>query len=221
MDREAIGRLLEQEIPAERFCCTAGGERRVSVEVEAGDVKSAARALRQGEATRFVTLAAVDAGEDIGLVYSLTVGGAVVCVRTVVPKEASQIESITEVFPGAEMIEKEVSELFGVEFVGHPRQKNLVLPDGWAPGKPPLRQPLVGDVLPQARLTVENLLRDAASVRVSPSSVTRREQAGLPKRPPLASGSEASMQEFIEMVLRTGFDKRAGYDWKTKRLRYR
>jgi hypothetical protein len=29
------------------------------------------------------------------------------------------------------------------------------------------------------------------------------------------------MKEFIDLVMRTGFDKRAGYDWEKRRLRYR
>ncbi len=221
MDLDAIGRLLEREIPRDRFRCVAEGERRVSVEVGAGDSKGAVRALRRAGKARFVTLAAVDTGEDIALLYTLALGSTLLVVRTAIPKETSRTESITDVIPGAELIEKEVSELFGIDFVGHPRQRNLLLPEGWSAGKAPLRKPLTGDVLPQARLTVENLLRDAASVRVSPSSMTRREQAGLPKRPPLASGSEEQMREFIEMVMRTGFDKRAGYDWGKKRLRYK
>lgn len=221
MAADAIGRLLEREIPRDRFRCSAAGDRRVTVEIGAGDTKGAVRALRHGGTARFVTLAAIDRGVDIELLYALAVGGTVVSLRTLIPKETSRTESITDVAPGAELIEKEVSELFGIDFVGHPRQKNLILPDEWSADKAPLRKPLVGDVLPQARLTVENLLRDAASVRVAPSSMARREKAGLPKRPPLASGSEESMREFIEMVMRTGFDKRAGYDWEKKRLRYK
>ncbi len=221
MDLDAIGRLLEEEMPRDRFRCAAGGERRVSVEVGAGDSKGAIRALYRGGKARFVTLAAIDTGEDIALLYTLALGSTVVMVRTALPKETSRTESITDVVPGAELVEKEVSELFGIDFVGHPRQKNLILPEDSSTAKAPLRKPLTGDVLPQARLTVENLLRDAASIRVSPSSLTRREQAGLPKRPPLASGSEEQMREFIELVMRTGFDKRAGYDWGKKRLRYK
>jgi len=221
MDPEAIGRLLEQEIPSERFRCTAGGDRRVSVDMGAGDIKGAARALRRGGTARFVTLTAVDRGEDIELLYVLAVGGTLVSLRTRIPKETSRTESVTDVLPGAELIEKEVSELFGIQFVGHPRQKNLILPEEWSADKAPLRKPLTGDVLPQARLTVENLLRDAASLRITPPALARREKAGLAKRPPLASGSDAGMQEFIQMVLRIGFDKRAGYDWEKKRLRYK
>jgi Ni,Fe-hydrogenase III component G len=221
MDAEAIAKLLEQALPRDRFRAEATGARRVSVEVAATDVAATVGALCRGGATRFVTLTAEDQGEDIGLAYVLAIRGAVVAVRTLVPKETSRMESMTGILPAAELIEKEVSELFGIEFVGHPRQTKLVLPEAWPTDQAPLRKPLAGGVLPQARLTVENLLRDAASIRVSPSSLARREQAGLPKRPPLASGSDAAMQEFIEMVLRTGFDKRAGYDWTKKRLRYR
>ncbi len=97
--------------------------------------------------------------------------------------------------PGAEFIEKEISELFGVEFVGQRARANLVLPDDWPTGKRPLRKPLVGDVIPQARASVENLLSGGTSIRVGPSSAVKREKAGLPKVPPLVSAKEDQMQE--------------------------
>ncbi len=221
MDLNEIGRLLEQEIPADRFACTEGSDRRIAVVLEAADLKGAARALRRSGSARFVTLTALDGGEDIELLYVLAVGGTIVSLRARIPKETNATESVTDIFPGAELIEREVSELFGLTFAGHPRQKNLILPEDWSPDKAPLRKPLTGDVLPQARRTVENLLRDASSLRITPPALARREKAGLPQRPPLASGSEERMREFLDLVLRTGFDKRAGYDWGKKRLRYR
>jgi len=221
MAAETIVRLLGQNVPQDRFRCAPDGERQVAVELGAEHVKAAVRGLLHGENARFVTLAAVDKGEDIELLYTLVVGGILVTLRTAIAKEVSQTETIVDVLPAAELAEKEVSELFGIEFAGHPRQANLILPDGWPADKKPLRKPLMGNVIPQARLTVENLLRDAASVRVSPSSMSRREKAGLPKRPAMASAKEESMKEFIDLVIRTGFDKRAGYDWEKRKLRYK
>jgi hypothetical protein len=141
--------------------------------------------------------------------------------RTSVAKEASAIETITPMAPGAEFIEKEIAELFGVEFVGHTRRTNLVLPDEWPTGKRPLRKPLVGDVIPQARASVENLMIGGTSIRVGPSSAVKREKAGLPRMPPLASANPVWMQEVKDLLIRSGFDKRAGFDRRTGKLRYK
>jgi hypothetical protein len=98
---------------------------------------------------------------------------------------------------------------------------NLVLPDDWPTGKRPLRKPLVGDVIPQARASVENLWSGGTSIRVGPSSAVKREKAGLPRVPPLASAKGLQMQEVKDLLARTGFEKRAGFDRRTGKLRYK
>lgn len=41
------------------------------------------------------------------------------------------VPSITEVFPGANWYEREVFDLFGISFEGHPNQTRLMMPDNW------------------------------------------------------------------------------------------
>ena len=41
------------------------------------------------------------------------------------------IESITSVWPGANYYEREVFDLFGVHFQGHPNLRRILLPDDW------------------------------------------------------------------------------------------
>jgi len=221
MTEERIRTLLEQRMTRGRFACTGDGKRRVSIEVDAGDIRESVLALLQAEGRRFLTIAAVDKGMDIELLYTFVVDGVLVTIRTSIRKEASRIDTIAQMVPGAEFIEKEVSELFGIEFVGHLRRTNLVLPDDWPTGKRPMRKPLVGDVFPQARASVENLLSGGASIRVAPSSAMKRGKAGLPKMPPLASANDDHMQEFKDLVVRTGFDRRAGFEWGKGKLRYK
>jgi Ni,Fe-hydrogenase III component G len=212
--------LLETHIPRQNLRTATDG-RRLTVELAGPEIKPALAALLAAERVRFVTLAAVDLGTDIDLLYTVEIGGRLLTLRTVVAKEASRVDSIADLMPAAEMGEKEASELFGIEFAGLPRQQNLILPADWPADQRPLRQPLTGDLFPQARLPVENFLRDAMSVRVAPSSLARREAAGLPKQPAIASADAQSMQEFVELVKRTGFDRRAGYDWAKRKLRYK
>jgi len=221
MTAEKIRQLLERTLTKGRVTCTGQGKRRVMIDVDAGDIKESVLAVLQCEGRRFVTIVAVDNGLDIELLYNFSLDGVLVTLRASVRKEAGTIDTIAQIVPGAEFVEKEVSELFGIEFVGHLRRANLVLPDDWPTTKRPMRKPLVGNVFPQARMSVENLLIGGTSIRVGPSSLVKREKAGLPKVPPLASANDDQLKEFKDLVVRTGFDKRAGFDWGRGKLRYK
>ena len=219
MNREAVRQLLEPVLRSEHASWEAGDAHRLSVRLGPDEVRPAASVLREKAKARFVTLTAMDTGLEIELIYLFAVGALVVALRTAIPKDAASLSSIVDVVPGAEIIEREVAELFGVVFAGHPRNENQFLPEEWDPSARPLRKPLAGSVLPQARLSLENVLRDGASLRVSPPMLARRESAGLPKRPPLVGGSPETVQGFQAMVRKCGFDRRAGYDWTTGRLK--
>ncbi|MGA7155586.1 MAG: NADH-quinone oxidoreductase subunit C [Acidobacteriaceae bacterium] len=42
-----------------------------------------------------------------------------------------RIDSITSIWPSANFYEREVFDLFGVHFAGHPRLTRIMLPDNW------------------------------------------------------------------------------------------
>ena len=82
----------------------------------------------------------LDMGEKIGLMYHMRTNGAIVTIRTEVPKENPKIPSITDLIPGANFHEREAADLFGVVFEGHPNPARLVLPEDWPENLYPLRK---------------------------------------------------------------------------------
>jgi NADH-quinone oxidoreductase subunit C len=216
-----VADLLEKRMADKSVKCSIMEEKRVSIEVNADDIREGIDTLFQAYKPRFITLSAVDKGLDIELLYNFSVDDLVVTLRTAIPKEISQVETVTDIVPAAEFIEKEVSELFGINFKGHPRTTNLILPDDWPAENKPLRKPLAGSLLPQARIEVENLLSSGCAQGVLKSSTTKREKVGLPELPSMACANEGSIREFQDLVKHTGFDKRAGFDWERGKLRYR
>ncbi len=79
----------------------------------------------------FDWLTAVDEGEPgYAIVVHLwsTVQRHGVLVRAVTPADAPSIDSIVDIYPGANWPERETYEMFGVTFVGHPNLVPLLLP---------------------------------------------------------------------------------------------
>jgi NADH-quinone oxidoreductase subunit C len=45
--------------------------------------------------------------------------------------EAEPVPSVTTIWPSANWLEREVYDLFGVNFTGHPNRKRILMPDDW------------------------------------------------------------------------------------------
>ena len=57
--------------------------------------------------------------------------GSLVVISTDIDHDAPSIDSVTDVYPGANWHEREAAEMFGIDFVGHPDLIKLYLPDGF------------------------------------------------------------------------------------------
>jgi NADH-quinone oxidoreductase subunit C len=52
-------------------------------------------------------------------------------VRAVVDETDASVETITHIWPGANYYEREVFDLFGIRFEGHPNLRRILMPDEW------------------------------------------------------------------------------------------
>jgi len=115
----------------------------LAVDVRAADVLSVVRFLKEDPElgfVGFVDVTAVDYSkypqpqpERFGVIYILMSPqlGAKVKVRAFVPAEPATIDSITPLYQGANWGERETFDLFGIQFLGHPNLKRILMPDGY------------------------------------------------------------------------------------------
>jgi Ni,Fe-hydrogenase III large subunit/Ni,Fe-hydrogenase III component G len=115
--------------------------RKVFVRVNAGVHRDALKILLdEDESTGISAITGVDLGKTIELIYHVRTHGIVVTIRTEVPREDARIKSVTDLIPGANFHEREVADLFGVTFEGHPNPRRLILSDNWPKSLFPLRK---------------------------------------------------------------------------------
>ena len=116
--------------------------KRIYIDVDKNDIVDFARFVFKSLGARFNTATATDHPDDIEIMYHFNLDrlGLIVTLKTYAPKKKCEIESILPIMKGAEWIEREIHELFGVEFKNHPDMRPLLLPDDWPKGKYPLRK---------------------------------------------------------------------------------
>ncbi len=97
--------------------------------------------------THLSTITGVDAGDKIDLNYHFSHLNKIITIKTSVPKNKPEIETVTSVIPGAVLYEMEVHDMFGVNFQGNPwMDRKLLLPDNYPDDLPP---PLLKSTSPE------------------------------------------------------------------------
>jgi Ni,Fe-hydrogenase III large subunit/NADH:ubiquinone oxidoreductase subunit C len=95
--------------------------------------------LKHVEDAELSTISGVDLGNEIELNYHMVCGGTVT-IKNRISREKPVTQTITDILPGANLYEREVFDLLGVIFDGHPNLKRLMLPENWPKGDYPLRR---------------------------------------------------------------------------------
>ena len=115
--------------------------------VTAADFPAVLRALKEKEGfDRLGNLTAVDWKDHIEMVYHLynMEENVKLEVKAALDSAAPVIESATSLYPGAEFEEREVYDLMGVYFLGHPDLRRILMPDDYPAH--PLRKDFVAPV---------------------------------------------------------------------------
>ncbi|MGC8816747.1 MAG: NADH-quinone oxidoreductase subunit C [Candidatus Hadarchaeum sp.] len=98
------------------------------------------RTLKANGITHISTITALDNGNSIELIYHFDCRPALLNLKIFLPMEDLTIPTITDLFPGAVLYERDIMEMIGVKVEGHPDPRRLFLPEDWPQGKYPLRK---------------------------------------------------------------------------------
>lgn len=118
-------------------------KRRIYIDFKPEDIPEVAGFVFKDLACRFAIASGTDTPSGIEILYHFShdASGKMISLRTLIPdRKNPRIASIAPLFKGAEWIEREIWELLGVDFIGHPDLRHLLLIDDWPQGKYPLRK---------------------------------------------------------------------------------
>jgi NADH-quinone oxidoreductase subunit C len=108
----------------------------LTLTIAAGEIRAAAAAMQAAGYNFFEDMTAVDwfpSSPRFQLSYHLLSHAFKehIRLRALVDEATPSIESITAVWPSANYYEREVFDLFGIRFEGHPNLRRILLPDEW------------------------------------------------------------------------------------------
>jgi len=117
-------------------------DRRILAEVDYGNFKEVFEyAIRDLKFIFLCTITGLDEVEKISLIYHITrQDGIILNIKTGVAKKRPVLKTIIEYFPSAQIYERELVDLLGLQVEGLPEGKRYPLPDDWPLDQYPLRK---------------------------------------------------------------------------------
>lgn len=117
-------------------------ERRIIITVKPEAILRISHFLHNVAGLRFIIASAVHTrrGFEVHYHFSRDEAGLILNIHVILDKVKPEIESLSNMFNASEWIEREMHELFGINFLNHPNQEKLISEGNWAEGVYPYRK---------------------------------------------------------------------------------
>ncbi len=141
MTREEILKGIREKFKEDIFDFLDKSPKRVYIEIKPASLRKIVEYVFRNLGARFNIATGVDARHNIEILYHFTFEeiNLLVSLRVKLKRTKPEIDSLANMFEGANWIEREINELLGVNFKGHPDLRRLLLSDDWPEGVYPLR----------------------------------------------------------------------------------
>jgi len=115
--------------------------KRVYIEIKPESIRAVSQYIFRSLSARFNIATGVDSRSAIEILYHFTFEdiNLLVSFRVKLDRKKPEIDSLAPLFEAANWIEREMHELLGINFKGHPDLRRLLLSDEWPEGVYPLR----------------------------------------------------------------------------------
>ena len=142
MDTELIIEKFKENFNSEILEIVTKNQKRIIITIRPNSIINVAGYLYQTAGFRFIIASALHTkrGFEIHYHFSKDAVGMILNIHVILDKDNPQIESLSNLFNASNWIEREMHELFGINFLNHPNQEKLISEGNWAEGVYPLRK---------------------------------------------------------------------------------
>ena len=142
MTREELIKQIKERFKQDIIEFYDRSPNRIYVEIKPQAIVPVATYIFKDLKARFNIASGVDVRTHLEILYHFTIEylSLILSLRVKLDRMNPSIDSLAPVFKGANWIEREMWELLGIEFKGHPNLKRLLLADEWPKGVYPLKR---------------------------------------------------------------------------------
>lgn len=142
MNKELILEDFKSKFKSEILNVTVKNPRRVFITIKPESILKVADWLYNEASFRFIIATALHTrrGFEIHYHFSMDETGLVLNIHVILDRDNPEIESLSNMFNASNWIEREMHELFGINFLNHPNQDKLISEGNWAEGVYPYRK---------------------------------------------------------------------------------
>lgn len=145
VDEKTLIKELKEELDRDLLDSYIQRKRRVFIRINKDANIKVARLLKERYNGFLLVISEADAGKDLELVYHFAINGEKgkeinVNVTAATPRNIPEMNTITDIIPGAIYPEREAQEMIGIKIIGIPNSSRLLLADDWPEGVYPLRK---------------------------------------------------------------------------------
>jgi len=142
METDLVIEKLRENFSKEIIEVVKNSEKRATVSVNPDSILKVVEYLHKNAGLRFIIASALHTKKGFEIYYHFSVDktALVLNIHVILDKENPQIESLSNMFNASNWIEREMHELFGINFLNHPNQEKLISEGNWAEGVYPYRK---------------------------------------------------------------------------------
>jgi len=142
MNSEMIINDFKEKFASDILEVTVKNQKRIVISVNPEAIITIAGYLYKSAGFRFIIASALHTkrGFEIHYHFSMDSIGLILNIHVILDKENPRIESLSNMFSASNWIEREMHELFGIDFLNHPNQEKLISEGNWAEGVYPYRK---------------------------------------------------------------------------------
>jgi NADH:ubiquinone oxidoreductase subunit C len=141
MTFDEIKKILEENLKGKIKDLTNPYPRRMVLWVDKADAVETCKVLKEKAGFYHLsTITARDTGDKLEALYHFAQPDMALILRLQTERNTPTLSTTISVYPGAIFYEREVHDLVGINYEGHPDMRPLVLPEDWPQGVYPLRK---------------------------------------------------------------------------------